>query len=120
MFALIVPLGGGDGFPDNSLPPGYGHPDQGLPDGGPDHIWWGGRRPPRPDQGLPEGGGHPSHRPLPPGTPTPHAAVAESSIPSHPPKPDPNKPGEWLLVAMGDGSVGWAWAETAPPPPQPK
>ena len=103
MFALIIPLSGDGGQIDNSLPGG----------GRPDHIWGG--RPGRPggghiDNTLPEG-------PQPKGV---HPAVAESSIPSHPAKPDPAKPGEWLLVAMGDGSVSWAWAETAPPAPQPK
>jgi hypothetical protein len=128
MFALIIPLtGDGTQLPDHSLPPGWasggrpnrpghdlpgggGRPDNSLPDeGGPDHVWWGGRRPPRPGHDLPEG---PSPKAM-------HQAVPESSIPSHPPKPDPDKPGEWLLVAMGDGSVAWAWTETAEPP-QPK
>jgi hypothetical protein len=65
-FALIVPLGGGDGspgYPSNALPGAPGHPSQGLP--------WG---PGHPSQGLPGAPGHPSQG-LPPGS---------AGAPSHP------------------------------------
>lgn len=48
----IIPLEGGGGRPDNA-----------LPGGPPDHVWWGGQGGPRPDQGLPPGHAHPGNRP---------------------------------------------------------
>ena len=125
MFALIIPLQGHDlpgfgggwggaphpgggpiyhpGHPDHGLP-SHGHPDQGLPGGRPDHPWWGGRDPNRPDQGLPV-------------TPTPkgnmYAAVPDTAIPDQPDAPNPAH-GEWVLVALGDRKMGWAWLDTAP------
>ena len=111
--ALITPLSHGGQpshpiyspiYPDQGLPPVNGsggspshpiyhpgHPDHGLPA--------------RPDQGLPGGGAQPQ----------PHAAVQESDIPAHPDKPTGDS-GEWILVALGDGTVGWAWMDSAAQP----
>ena len=128
------------GLPTPPLIPGYplpgvpAYPDQGLPPG-PVHPWWGGRFPPRPDQGLPWPPAYPGHGlpPLPvrpdnslPGSGIPwwllpfligpaggvYAGVTESGIPIHPEKPDPTKPGTWILVGVGPGDVRWAWAPT--------
>jgi hypothetical protein len=41
--------------------------------------------------------------------------VREADIPQHPDKPDTDNPGGWVLVALGDGTVGWAWMETSTP-----
>ena len=119
-------VGGGPifhpGHPDHGLPsrpdhigggPIYhpGHPDHGLPSGPPEHAWWGGRDPNRPNQGLPGGGAEPKS--------SLHAGVTESNIPSHPQTPDTEN-GEWVLVALGDRKMAWAWMSPAAPVPEPK
>jgi hypothetical protein len=92
------------GGPPPGIWPGPGRPDQGLP-GSPPGIWGG--APTYPDQGLP-GGGQPA--PLP--------AYTEAQIGEHPDKPNPDAPGQWVLVAAG-GGVGWAWMEKPAAPPKP-
>ena len=141
--AMIVPVSGGGesgghpshpiyhpGHPDHGRPidPGFGRPGGG---GGVDPGWGvGGGAPPswgggwgsgnRPDNSLPGSGARPDH-----GLPDPpqpkgslHAALPESSIPSHPDKPNPDD-GEWVLVALGERNVSWAWM-TSTPAPSPK
>ena len=106
--------------PDNSLP-GSGMPSWG---GG----WGSGNRP---DQGLPGQGGHPSHglpgyghpdQGLPGGGVEPksslYAGVPESGIPQHPDKPNPEGDGEWVLVALGDRTMKWAWLENTEAAPK--
>ena len=49
-----------------------------------------------------------------------YAGVPESGIPVHPERPDPDAQGTWILVALGDRTVGWAWMETPTPEAAPK
>jgi hypothetical protein len=127
-------LPGGGGMPDNSLPgwsggpvdPGYGRPGGPYPGNRPPGSW-GGRpdnslpgqplpphisnRPPgsgggRPDNSLP-GGGYPSGQPIPPGVATPYGVAAATA----PPASVDTAKGAWVLVALGDGVVVWAWAQ---------
>ena len=125
-------------YPGQGLPGAPGYPSQGLPvypshgrppgwDGPP----WG----PHPGHGLPYPPVYPGHGlpPAPvypnhglPGSGIPwwllpiligpaggvYSGVTESSIPVHPEKPDPTKPGTWILVAVAPGDVRWAWAPT--------
>ena len=97
------------GHPDHGLPVQPGHPGNRPPgsSGGPVDPGWGVGDPGHPDHGLPS-------------TPQPKAAVPESDIPPHPDKPDPSSDGEWILVALGDGTVGWAWMPAPPSAGQPK
>lgn len=143
-----IPFSGG--HPDQGLPPGYGgypstgpiwpgspgypstgpiypggHPGHGLPIG-PGHpstgpIYPGGH----PGQGLPISPGYPSTGPIIPGiTPHGYPAVTEAQIGDHPDKPDPTKPGAWVLISVAPYKVEWAWVPVEPvkPPeiPQPK
>jgi hypothetical protein len=118
--ALITPLSSDGSHPDQGLPGGGGHPgnwvpgaiagrpDNSLPGGRPEHPWWGGGSPNRPDNSLPDGA-------QPKGL---HAGVQASAIP---PKPTaPAAVGEWVLVALGDGEVNWAWMGDPAPTPAPK
>lgn len=120
-------LGGGE-YPDQGLPGQPVYPSQGpgfptnpiAPGGGgqPSHPISPGGQPPYPSQGpgFPTqpiapggGGGTPSHPIAPGGAPTPYPGVLEATIPPHPEKPDPEKPGTWVLIALPSGAVNWAW-----------
>jgi hypothetical protein len=126
--AMIVPVSNAGGGEHPSQPIHHpGHPDHGLPSGGyPSHGlpqpplpgWGGGWGSGNyPSHGLPGSPGHPDHGLPPSAQPksSMYAGVPESSIPSHADKPNPES-GEWVLVALGDRSMAWAWMEAAAQP----
>lgn len=130
--AYVIPVDGGGGHPDQGLPPGFGgRPDNSLPGGGPVDPGFGQGRPPgiwgpgqpgqpnRPGNALPgqplpphvggrppQGGGRPDQGLPQPGA-TPHGVAAATAPPA---QVDPHN-GAWVLVALGDGMVVWAWAQ---------
>jgi hypothetical protein len=108
--AVVIPVGGSGGLPDNSLPPFQGRPDNGLP-------WF----PGRPDNSLPwvpayPGNGLPPIGVQPPVFPTPPMAPGGSEggvKPGHPSNPISggfilawSPVYGWIYIPSGGGSAG--------------
>ena len=123
IFAMIVPMSGGGGRPDQGLPPEHG--------GRPSHPWLPGHPlPDYPSNGLPEGGVIGGDRPgnelpvppMPPSTKPPPPTIWPG-VPIHPETPNnelPQVPGTiWpplpggvngkALVLVWVVCVGWRW-----------